>query len=333
MSLRLLMIVAMASHTVAGGSHYGFGNYPIHRRPDFHYHGWGHHHTDWGSYPWGSHESDEDYSWEGDRRSIMSTTTKTIQVSPTRMNGNVDTALRASSNLKQASTLDILLCLRTCIIRPEYRPVCGTDNMTYSNPSRLQCAINCGVDVALSSPGECLLNNGQGSLPTGRPQVSDATLSPANLQACIRSCPVTPEYNPVCGTDSVTYQNPGRLECAKNCGKVVSLFRPSRCPPPEPASNSNSANNNNTTSATTVTIPTERPITNPMQSSDSNGPNRFTSVVSPITNSPLDTTDRMTTSNGLDFSIPQNLLDSIFNNMGTTENTPDFSYDERFQDQ
>lgn len=35
---------------------------------------------------------------------------------------------------------------------------------------------------------------------------------------CIRSCPAAIEYNPVCGTDNVTYINPSSLECAKQCG-------------------------------------------------------------------------------------------------------------------
>ncbi|XP_054004392.1 four-domain proteases inhibitor-like [Hylaeus anthracinus] len=41
------------------------------------------------------------------------------------------------------------------------------------------------------------------------------------LQACIRTCPTTPEYNPVCGTDRVTYDNPGLMSCAAFCGKDV----------------------------------------------------------------------------------------------------------------
>lgn len=35
---------------------------------------------------------------------------------------------------------------------------------------------------------------------------------------CIQTCPTTPEYNPICGTNNVTYDNRGRLECAKFCG-------------------------------------------------------------------------------------------------------------------
>ncbi|XP_053604566.1 uncharacterized protein LOC128671817 isoform X2 [Plodia interpunctella] len=55
---------------------------------------------------------------------------------------------------------------------------------------------------------------------------------------CLRNCPVTPEYNPVCGTDNVTYTNPGRLGCAQACGVSVSLLRSSPCPTSTPAPSS-----------------------------------------------------------------------------------------------
>ncbi|CAH2046957.1 unnamed protein product, partial [Iphiclides podalirius] len=62
----------------------------------------------------------------------------------------------------------------------------------------------------------------------------DGSSTPADsdpaVQDCIRSCPVTAEYNPVCGTNSVTYPNPGRLMCAQACGVSVNLLRSSPCP-------------------------------------------------------------------------------------------------------
>jgi hypothetical protein len=37
-------------------------------------------------------------------------------------------------------------------------------------------------------------------------------------------CPATQEYNPVCGSNGVTYPNPGRLECAIFCGTGNTLL-------------------------------------------------------------------------------------------------------------
>ncbi|XP_068617245.1 uncharacterized protein [Battus philenor] len=56
------------------------------------------------------------------------------------------------------------------------------------------------------------------------------TLSEADIQQCIQGCPVTPEFNPVCGSNRVTYSNPGRLICAQACGVNVNLLRTSPCP-------------------------------------------------------------------------------------------------------
>ncbi|XP_013138131.1 PREDICTED: uncharacterized protein LOC106103036 isoform X2 [Papilio polytes] len=60
---------------------------------------------------------------------------------------------------------------------------------------------------------------------TTTPAASDPT-----IDDCIANCPVTAEYNPVCGTNNVTYPNPGRLYCAQACGTNVNLLRSSPCP-------------------------------------------------------------------------------------------------------
>ena len=33
------------------------------------------------------------------------------------------------------------------------------------------------------------------------------------------NCPAPPQFNPVCGSDGVTYGNMQKLDCAQSCGK------------------------------------------------------------------------------------------------------------------
>ncbi|GAB1866523.1 Kazal-like domain-containing protein [Camponotus japonicus] len=81
-------------------------------------------------------------------------------------------------------------------------------------------------------------SNGQRTTSTftttvaSRNENSTTTTTPQSVNqynACIISCPVTTEYNPVCGTDNVDYTNPGGLGCAGRCGKEVTLQYYGRC--------------------------------------------------------------------------------------------------------
>ncbi|XP_013138135.1 PREDICTED: uncharacterized protein LOC106103038 [Papilio polytes] len=59
---------------------------------------------------------------------------------------------------------------------------------------------------------------------------SQASGQNVDMQQCLLTCPVTAEYNPVCGSNGVTYSNPGRLLCAQACGENISLQRTAPCP-------------------------------------------------------------------------------------------------------
>ncbi|XP_049771135.1 salivary glue protein Sgs-3-like [Schistocerca cancellata] len=64
---------------------------------------------------------------------------------------------------------------------------------------------------------------------TNRPNTSRPTTPSAGAAPQDCNCPSTNEFNPVCGTDGVSYPNPGRLRCAKDCGKRVSVYHIGNC--------------------------------------------------------------------------------------------------------
>ncbi|XP_020280350.1 uncharacterized protein LOC109853050 [Pseudomyrmex gracilis] len=54
-----------------------------------------------------------------------------------------------------------------------------------------------------------------------------------NTQETTSNCPciATAEYNPVCGSDNVTYWNMGRFNCAKNCNPQLEIRITRACEP------------------------------------------------------------------------------------------------------
>ncbi|XP_012283432.1 uncharacterized protein LOC105701339 [Orussus abietinus] len=61
--------------------------------------------------------------------------------------------------------------------------------------------------------------------------VSPTTESSVDTPRTCPQCLITPEYNPVCGTNKVTYNNPNALKCAKFCGQDVDLLFYGACLP------------------------------------------------------------------------------------------------------
>ncbi|XP_049775911.1 uncharacterized protein LOC126163055 [Schistocerca cancellata] len=44
-----------------------------------------------------------------------------------------------------------------CPTPPQYNPVCGSDNQTYTNPQKVECANTCGQRVTILYLGTCQL--------------------------------------------------------------------------------------------------------------------------------------------------------------------------------
>ncbi|KAL4709457.1 hypothetical protein ACJJTC_019754 [Scirpophaga incertulas] len=214
-------------------------------------------------------------------------------------------------------------CVRSCHTTSEYNPVCGTNGVTYTNPSHLKCAIECGANVQLARPYKCSPNFATTPNPT------TTTLSAASIRLCMLSCPVTSEYNPVCGTNGLTYPNPSRLECAKGCGLDVQLAYKSRCgvtvgtstnqPPTLPTTPSSTIPSNDPPSSVTplVITPSVTPSSTILQTVTTAAPTPPTPTIPPTSPTPpTSTTEKDTitssTDNGIGFTIPKEILDSIF---------------------
>ncbi|CAF4951259.1 unnamed protein product [Pieris macdunnoughi] len=192
-----------------------------------------------------------------------------------RCGHNIQVKKWSACETKEDSRSNLQSCIKKCPTTPEYLPVCGTDNVTYNNIGRLYCAQNCGARVQLKR-----------SAPCPRDDTTTTERSVDFIRKCISDCPSTTEYNPVCGSDGVTYSNMGKLQCVQGCGVDVTVRSHTSCfllnttPAPQ---------------TTTINVP-------------------FPSMTTPPT----------------DFIIPQDLLDQVFNNPLAHDNDEVPKIDPRF---
>ncbi|XP_034935153.1 uncharacterized protein [Chelonus insularis] len=129
-----------------------------------------------------------------------------------------------------------IIFIFTCILRIESRPQMMMDP-DYDLMDDIFVADGFSFDGPADRSNPNFMNNRPPLTVTDQPIVNvnnpttgtvSTTMSPV-LTNCIQSCLATSEFNPVCGTDGVDYNNPGRLTCAQRCGKDVRLRYFGRC--------------------------------------------------------------------------------------------------------
>ncbi|KAB0800115.1 hypothetical protein PPYR_07995 [Photinus pyralis] len=62
---------------------------------------------------------------------------------------------------------------------------------------------------------------------------NNGNVNPANYDACFRNCQlnVVKEFNPVCASNQITYDNRRILGCAQRCGLQITEISQSTCQP------------------------------------------------------------------------------------------------------
>ncbi|KAG3108215.1 hypothetical protein PI124_g12437 [Phytophthora idaei] len=132
------------------------------------------------------------------------------------------------SSTKESSDVDLMtvFCSLRCKLTPDH--VCGTDGVTYINDCHLLSSKCERPDLEKASHGDCVTSQSDINLNVLEVGVSVID-SPATAEKCNPMCDRV--YDPICGSDGITYANLCLLEYAECRNPNVKVFGPGKCPP------------------------------------------------------------------------------------------------------
>lgn len=99
-----------------------------------------------------------------------------------------------------------------CFCTREYRPVCASDMVTYSNDCQFQCQKKHNPALERRFYGECQKNE--------KLEISNEI---SNIDSGRQKCLCTLEFSPICGSDGRTYTNQCDFNCKREINKQLKI--------------------------------------------------------------------------------------------------------------
>ncbi|OWZ18692.1 Kazal-type serine protease inhibitor [Phytophthora megakarya] len=139
------------------------------------------------------------------------------------LDGNLQTEPKDETNPEV--DISTIFCSLTCKLTPD--EVCGTDGVTYINDCHLLSSKCANPHLEKASNGACQ-NINLNILEVGEGVIAEAAMT-AVPEKCNPMCERV--YDPICGSDGVTYANSCLLEYAECRNPNVKPFGAGKCPP------------------------------------------------------------------------------------------------------